>query len=57
MMQDTLFALSVDPTQTHVLRVINLEDDRFNGASQITFDSLVLTLNGTERLLCIHGPR
>ncbi|PIL32133.1 hypothetical protein GSI_06839 [Ganoderma sinense ZZ0214-1] len=33
---DTLFALSVDPTQTHVLRVINLEDDRFNDTSQIT---------------------
>ncbi|KAM5538198.1 hypothetical protein V8D89_008085 [Ganoderma adspersum] len=42
---DTLFNFTVDPTQAHILRVINLEDDRFNDTSQITFDSLILSLN------------
>ncbi|KAI1797723.1 hypothetical protein LXA43DRAFT_262250 [Ganoderma leucocontextum] len=46
---ETLFAFTdVDPRQSHVLRVINLEDDRFNETSQITFDSLVLTFKDED---------
>ncbi|KAI0639241.1 hypothetical protein C8Q77DRAFT_47869 [Trametes polyzona] len=43
---DTLFSFTgLDPTVDHVLTVVNLEDPRFNNTSQITFDSVNVTLD------------
>ncbi|OSD06057.1 hypothetical protein PYCCODRAFT_1464740 [Trametes coccinea BRFM310] len=42
----TLFSFTdLDPTRQHVLRVINLEDSRFNHTSQITFDSVTVVID------------
>ncbi|KAI9057136.1 hypothetical protein FKP32DRAFT_1681872 [Trametes sanguinea] len=44
----TLFSFTdLDPTRQHVLRVINLEDSRFNNTSEITFDSVTVVLDPT----------
>ncbi|TBU64900.1 hypothetical protein BD310DRAFT_291803 [Dichomitus squalens] len=46
---EILFSFTnVDPTQLHVLTVVNLEDARFNNTSQITFDALILTIDGVD---------
>ncbi|KAI0778018.1 hypothetical protein BD413DRAFT_97003 [Trametes elegans] len=65
--QETLFSvLHLDPKRQHVLSVINLQDDRFNHTSQITFDSVVVstgtdsdgansTPSSSESAVIIHG--
>ncbi|RPD63112.1 hypothetical protein L227DRAFT_651373 [Lentinus tigrinus ALCF2SS1-6] len=45
----TLFSFTdLDPTVTHSLTVVNLEDDRFKHTSQITFDSLIMTIGALD---------
>ncbi|TFK83603.1 hypothetical protein K466DRAFT_589595 [Polyporus arcularius HHB13444] len=46
---ETLFSFTnLDPTASHFLTVFNLADDRFNNTSQITFDSLVMTVGADD---------
>ncbi|KAI0670066.1 hypothetical protein C8Q78DRAFT_166294 [Trametes maxima] len=41
---ETLFSFTdLDPTQQHILSVVNLPDPRFNNTSQLTFDSVIVT--------------
>ncbi|KAI0335982.1 hypothetical protein GY45DRAFT_569813 [Cubamyces sp. BRFM 1775] len=45
----TLFSFTdLDPTRQHVLTVVNLEDDRFNNTSQITFESVIVQIDASD---------
>ncbi|KAJ8494918.1 hypothetical protein ONZ51_g2030 [Trametes cubensis] len=44
----TLFSfIDLDPTRQHVLTVVNLEDDRFNNTSQLTFESVIVQIGSS----------
>ncbi|KAK0465367.1 uncharacterized protein EV420DRAFT_1637507 [Desarmillaria tabescens] len=49
---DVIFSSSLDPSHNHILAMFNLPDIRFDNLSQVTFNSLIVTIEDGEN----EGP-
>lgn len=46
---DIIFSSTLDPSHNHVLAIFNLPDIRFDNFSQVTFSSLIVTIEDGDR--------